>query len=205
MRLFRRVSDIISANLNDLVDSFEEPEVMLRQAIREMESSVGDVTAAAAQAIASETLLARELAEHEQQAARWQARAENAVSALDDDLARRALARKRDHETLARALRDQFASAQDASQTLRRQVNAMRAKLAEARRKLATLSARKNAADARKQFSRFATGPFAQPSGFSRFAQLQDRVALAEAEANALLELHQAPTDDPDAEFASSE
>ncbi len=36
MRLFKRIGDIISANLNDLTDHFEDPEAMLRQAIREM-------------------------------------------------------------------------------------------------------------------------------------------------------------------------
>ena len=30
MRLFQRIGDIIAANLNDLVDRFEDPEVMLK-------------------------------------------------------------------------------------------------------------------------------------------------------------------------------
>ena len=40
MGIFHRVSDIISANINDLVDRFEDPERMLRQAIREMQESI---------------------------------------------------------------------------------------------------------------------------------------------------------------------
>jgi phage shock protein A len=44
MRIFRRISDIISANLNDLTDSWEHPEQMLRQAIREMEDSIAIAT-----------------------------------------------------------------------------------------------------------------------------------------------------------------
>ncbi len=79
MRLFRRIGDIIAANLNELVDRFEDPEVMLKQAIREMETMIEDATAAAARAIASERLLARDLSDHEEKARRWHARAEEAV------------------------------------------------------------------------------------------------------------------------------
>ena len=40
MRLFKRISDIVSANLNDLVDRCEDPESMLNQAVREMEAAI---------------------------------------------------------------------------------------------------------------------------------------------------------------------
>ena len=79
MRLFRRIGDIVAANLNDLVDRFEDPEVMLKQAIREMETMIEEATGAAARAIAGERLLARDLSDHERKARRWNARAEEAV------------------------------------------------------------------------------------------------------------------------------
>ena len=69
MRLFQRISDIIAANLNDLVDRFEDPEAMLRHAIREMETMIEEATGGAARAIAGERLLARDLRDHEQKAA----------------------------------------------------------------------------------------------------------------------------------------
>ncbi len=62
MRLFQRISDIIAANLNDLVDRFEDPEAMLKHAIREMETMIEEATGGAARAIAGERLLARDLA-----------------------------------------------------------------------------------------------------------------------------------------------
>ena len=71
MRLFRRIGDIVAANLNDLVDRFEDPEVMLKQAIREMETMIEDATADAARAIAAERLLARDLSDHQEKARRW--------------------------------------------------------------------------------------------------------------------------------------
>ena len=90
--LFQRIGDIIAANLNDLVDRFEDPEVMLKQAIREMETMIESATGGAARAIAGERLLARDLADHERKALRWNGRAEKAVLQGDDDLARQAIA-----------------------------------------------------------------------------------------------------------------
>ena len=69
------------------------------------------------------------------------------MAAGDDDLARKALVRKKEAETVAAALRDQQQATADASQTLRRQLEAMQAKLADAERRLGTLAARKRAAD----------------------------------------------------------
>lgn len=41
MGLFKRISDIISANLNEMLDQEENPEKLLKQAIREMETAMG--------------------------------------------------------------------------------------------------------------------------------------------------------------------
>ena len=101
MRLFQRIGDIIAANLNDLVDRFEDPEVMLKQAIREMETMIETATSGTARAIAAERLLARDLADHERKALRWSASAESAVLQGDDGLARQAITRAQEHEAMA--------------------------------------------------------------------------------------------------------
>src|SRR5436190_74324 len=96
MGIFKKINDIISANLNDLTDSWENPEQMLRQAIREMEESIGAATRETARALANEKLLGKELEKNRSQARRWEERAEQAVSAGDDELARKALKRKKE-------------------------------------------------------------------------------------------------------------
>ena len=109
MGLFQRISDIISANLNEMTESMEDPETMLKQAIREMEQSISDATHETAKVLANEKLMAKELANNEQQAHDWQRKAEKAVDAGDDGLARKALTRKQEHQKLVTALRDQLA------------------------------------------------------------------------------------------------
>ena len=89
MGMFTRIGDIISANFNELIDKFEDPEKMLKQAVREMESAITQAEHDAAKVLGSEKLLVKELAHNERQSADWDRRAEQAVSAADDGLARR--------------------------------------------------------------------------------------------------------------------
>jgi len=192
MGIFKRISDIITANLNDLTEGFENPEQMLRQAIREMEESIVTATHETAKALASEKVLRRELTGNRDQLQCWQQRAQQAVDAGDDELARKALRRKREHEKLVAALEDQLQSSQQAAATLRRQLGAMKAKLAEAKRSLATLSARQRAAQFRKRMASAGveqTQEFDQ-NAFAKFERFRSRVEQAEAEAEALAELH---------------
>ena len=191
MGLFSRISDIISANLNEMTESFEDPEKMLKQAIREMEESIADATRETAKVLASDKLLARELANNEHHAREWQRKAEQAVSAGDDNLARKALSRKQEHQKLVTALQDQLTAAQDASRILRHQLEGMQAKLSEAKRNLSTLSARNRAADFKKKMNSPATSldTGGTDDAFAKFERLREKVERAEAEADALAEL----------------
>src|SRR5262245_5577790 len=67
MGLFRRISDIISANFNEMVDQFEDPEKMLKQAVREMEESIAAAKKEVVGAMASEKLVKKNLGENERQ------------------------------------------------------------------------------------------------------------------------------------------
>jgi phage shock protein A len=191
MGVFKRISDIISANLNDLTDGFEDPERMLKQAVREMEETIAEVTSQTAKAMANETTLSKELDRNRIQQQQWQSRAEKAVQEGNDELARKALTRKSEHEKLVAALKEQLASAQEASASLRCQLAAMKAKLSEGKRNLATLSARKRAADFRKKMETQAAGviPEVDDSAFAKFDRMKAKVEQAEAEAAAMAEL----------------
>ena len=194
MGIFKRINDIVSANLNDMVESWEEPEKMLKQAIREMEISIEDSKRSVAKAMASEKMLGKELLENHRQADEWQRRAEQAVESGNDDLARKAVARKQEHEKVAAALSDQHTASQEAVVALRRQLEAMQAKLADAKRRLSTLVVRKKAADMRARVQLGAADATLNTDAFAKFDRLREKVEMAEAEAEALRELSGATT-----------
>lgn len=189
MGVFRRISDIVSANLNEIISGIENPETMLRQAIREMEGAVAKTLDSAARVIAQEKLLGKELDRHRHQATRELQRAREAFGRQDDATARRALIRKRDHEKLIAALEDQLGAAQGASARLRRQLDAMRVRLSEAQQKLHTLIARQRAAEARRSFHAASAGVASSDADFARFDHLCRKVEQSEAETEAWEEL----------------
>src|SRR5437764_7227484 len=93
MSLMERVSALIRANLNDLVDKAEDPEKMLKQVIVDMENQLIQVKTQVAVAIADEHLLGKRHKENAESRTDWMRRAERAVDKGDDALARAALER----------------------------------------------------------------------------------------------------------------
>lgn len=98
MSVFSRLTDIINANINSLLEKAEEPEKIIRLMIQEMEDTLVEIRSAAAKCIADRKEQRRysEFLEREQN--EWARRAELAVRQGREDLARAALAEK---QTLA--------------------------------------------------------------------------------------------------------
>src|SRR5215471_7101536 len=111
MPLLKRIRRLISANLNDLVDQCEDPEKMLRQTVRDMETALGQIMDAAARAIAHHKLLSCQSSDEREAIARCTKLAQVAVARGDDDAARKELARKAEHQRLADALTQQVTTA----------------------------------------------------------------------------------------------
>src|SRR5579862_9158803 len=101
MALLDRVSTLLRANLNDLVEKAEDPEKMLKQIVLDMENQLLQVKTQVAMAIADEHLLAKKRVEHEKEASEWRRKAELAVQKGMDDLARSAIERAFSHDQLA--------------------------------------------------------------------------------------------------------
>ncbi|BBO35727.1 PspA/IM30 family protein [Lacipirellula parvula] len=189
MGLLKRMSNLLSANLNDLIDQCEDPEKLLRQAVRDMETALGQLMDGAARAIAHQKLLARQLHDQQQSIAQRVRTAELALARGDEAAARRELRRKIEHTQLADALAQQTASAEELSERLRSQVAAMRLKLAEARRRLAEISARNRAAVARRKFVAALPTEANGGDAINAFQRICAKVEQSEAETEALLEL----------------
>ncbi len=109
MGIFKRVGDIVSANLNDMAERFESPETMLRQAIREMDAAVTKQMESAARIIADERLVESELSRCRKKSDELHTRAREAVARDDNEAARRWLSQRQEHQQLIAALDDQLA------------------------------------------------------------------------------------------------
>jgi len=95
MGIFTRFRDIISSNINAMLDKAEDPEKLIKLMIREMEDTLVEIKTACAGVMASGKKTQRQLDRHKDQALYWEEKAELAVNKGRDDLAREALIEKR--------------------------------------------------------------------------------------------------------------
>ena len=182
-----RMADIIRADVNDLVSRMEDPDKMVRQMIREMEETVDEATAAVAEAVANERLLERRIRERQAQATRWQEKAEQALAAGEEDLARRALEQKVAVTAEAGEMETALEEARKVTAELKQQVAQLKAKLTEANASRMAIVARCRAAQSRSQVPRTPLQVREEP--FTRFERLCEEVARAEATAEVYEEM----------------
>jgi phage shock protein A len=193
MSVFARVSDIITANLNSLLDRAENPEAMLAQVLREMADGLTRARRYAAVAIAAERRLRRERDDNRLHVEHWKARAAEALAANREDLARRALARKQEHDALARSLDERLAEAAQTAESARTALRALESRLAEARQKQRTLLARHRTAQLRVEVHRqLGAGRAGFASSGARFDRWEDRLSRCTDELAAEADLQDA-------------
>jgi phage shock protein A len=133
MSLLDRVSTLLRANLNDLVEKAEDPERMLKQIVLDMENQLLQVKTQVAIAIADQHLLEKKHTEHAQQAADWRRKAELAVTKNQDDLARAALERSLSQAQLAEGFAAQAEDQKHEADSLRQALRKLEQKLSETR------------------------------------------------------------------------
>src|ERR1051325_1257101 len=129
MALLERVSTLVRANLNDLIDRAEHPEKMIKQVMLDMENQLMQVKTQVAIAMADEHLLIKKQKENEEKAAEWTRRAELAVDKKQDDLARAAIERALTSRQVADGFTQQVADQKLQVETLKSALRKLEHKL----------------------------------------------------------------------------
>ena len=188
MGIFSRLGTLIKSNINDLITKAEDPEKMLSQVLLEMQQQLVEAKKAVAVAIADEKKLQKQYVSESDKAKEWERKAMVAVRAGDDNLARQALARKQEHETIATQFQQQWISQKQAVEKLKDALRLLNNKIEEAKRKKNILIARKKRAEAQQQIANTMQG-LGDTSAFDTFDRMAERIQLMEAEAEAGAEL----------------
>lgn len=188
MGLFSRISDVLRANINEIISKAEDPEKMLNAAIEEMQKQLIEAKSRVAMAIADEKRLRKKYDLERDRAGEWEKRAMNAINAGRDDLAVEALARKKEHEAASRMYEEQLDSQQMAVDELKRALTALTGKLEETKRKRTILVARAKRAEAQRHIASTLHAAN-ETSAAERLERLEARVEKAEAEAEATWEV----------------
>jgi len=94
MGIIKRFKDIMSANINALIDKAEDPEKMIDQYLRDLESDLGKVKAETAAVMADAEGARREVVNCQVEIDKMQSYAKKAVAAGNDEDAKEFLAQK---------------------------------------------------------------------------------------------------------------
>jgi phage shock protein A len=188
MGFFGRLSTLIKSNLNDLISKSEDPEKMLTQIILDMNAQLVEVKKQVAVAIADQKRLERQWQAEKSVEGEWHKKAMLAVRAGDDELAKEALLRKKEHEQLAAGYGDQFQKQTAAVNNVKLALQALNSKIGEAKRKKDLLIARNNRAKAMEEIQK-AMGKLSDTSAFDAFSRMEQKIEQREAEVEAQGEL----------------
>ena len=202
MALLERVSTLVRANLNDLVDKAEDPEKMIKQVILDMENQLLQVKTQVAISIADQHVLEKKLHENEENARQWVRRAEMAVDKKDENLARAALERSMSYKSMTESFRQQVEDQKTQVENLKTALLKLQQKLAEAASKKDVLIAqhRRSRALGKATDAGAAIGSDSHGAAFER---MKSKVQHTEAAAHAKAEL--LADDDVESKFAALE
>ena len=183
MGIFTRFRDIISSNINSMLDKAEDPEKLIKLMIREIEDTLIELKAACAGVMASQKKVARRLEGVKSREQYWEERAQLAVDKGRDDLAREALVEKRRFTEMIHSLDEEHIEHGAMVAQYKDDIRLLEEKLAGAREKQRLLLQRhirakrkKQAQEELRRVDNYAT--------IAKFEEFENRIERMEAEAD---------------------
>ena len=197
MAIFERISDLVRANINDLIDKAEDPEKMVKQIIIDMEDQLRKSTQSLGTAMGSLNSVKKQMETAQAQSNNWQAKAKTCLEQGNEELAKQALENKVKQDQMVAQYTEMVNSMEAQVNDIKSQIDVMKQKLEEARSKQAMLVARSQMADAKKQMSK-TLGNMDTKSAFAKMDKMEQKVAQKEAEADVFSEVSGVQTVDTD-------
>lgn len=176
MGILGRLSTLVKSNLNDAIDSMQDPGKEIDQMVRDMEDYARQARAEVGRSIADERVLERKAQTLEGEIADWQKKAEMAVRAGDDGLAKEALNRKGEKEAERDETKKALQEAGVYADQLTAALKALEVRLKDVKLRQGTLKAKARG-------NRDGTMG-AKTSAFNDFERMSSRIDATEAEAS---------------------
>ena len=183
MGIFTRFRDIISSNINVMLDKAEDPEKLIKLMIREMEDTLVEIKASCAGVMANSKKVQRQLDEVQSREKYWKERSELAVNKGRDDLAREALVEKRGYSDRADALKRELIDCESLVEQYQDDIRQLEDKLGTARERQRILVQRHIHAN-RKKRSQQEIRRMDSTDAIIKFEELENRIERMEAEAD---------------------
>ena len=204
MGILTRFKDIMSSNINALLDKAEDPAKMADQYIRNLEKDFGQVKAETASVMATEKSAKRALDECQANIDKYMSYAKKAVNANDDALAKKCLARKNEYAAELPNLQKAYDVAHENSNKMRQMYDKLNDDIQKLRAKKDTIKATAAVAKTQQKMNKMMDkGVGSARSNINAFSSLEERANKMLDQANAEAELISSEDDDLDAQIAA--
>jgi phage shock protein A len=203
--IFSRVGRVARGQANQGVDVLEDAtfEATVKQTVADMKTELNKVVQASAVAMSNYNRLDAEYQKYVRQSQEWKDRANMALDANNEDLAKKALAKKAECDKQVASMQTAVTQAHETSDKLKAQVLELKRKIEEGERTAGTLVARKNAAVAQRKVAEAMSGVGSADNAFAALNRFEETVSKEEATAKAFDELGAVGKDDDlEAQFA---
>ncbi|MEI6180186.1 MAG: PspA/IM30 family protein [Chloroflexales bacterium] len=190
MSILGRISDLISANVNSMLDKAEDPEKMANEYLRQLTNELSEVRTSVAAAMADETKLQQRRVSMTSEVSQWQSKAEAALRAGDEQLAKAALARKVQAQKLAEQYQAQETAQEEQVNAMQEALVQLETRIAEVKAKKELIIAKRNRAQTQEAIQRTAQR-VGNVTAIDKLDQLEERVDDELARADAMQKLQQ--------------
>lgn len=196
MGILTRFKDIMAANFNALLDKAEDPEKMIDQYLRNLESDFAKVKAETASIMAEEKSAKRKLDECSEEIAKMTEYAKKAVAAGNDDDARRFLTKKNELTEKQAVLAKNYELAQANSEKMKQMHNKLENDISAMKSKRDMLKAKVKVAETQKKINEMGSGIESAGNNAAAFERMEDKVNKMLDEAEAVGELNKSSAGD---------
>lgn len=195
MGIISRFKDIMSANINALLDKAEDPEKMIDQYLRDMESDLGKVKAETAAVMAEETRCKRQLDECTAEMNKYQQYAEKAVLAGNDEDAKQFLAKKAQLATQQANLQQAYDVASANAAKMRQMHDKLCKDIAELNSRKDSIKAKIAAAKTQEKINKLGASVEGVKGSMSAFDRMEAKADNMLDKANAMADLNSSAED----------
>lgn len=190
MGIITRFKDIMAANVNALLDKAEDPEKMIDQYLRNLESDFAKVKAETASIMAEEKSSKRKLDECDEEIVKMGEYAKKAVAAGNDNDARQFLTKKSELTQKREALAKNYELAKDNSAKMRQMHDKLESDISEMKSKRDMLKAKVKVAQTQKKINEMGAGLESAGNNAAAFDRMEEKVNRMLDEADAIGELN---------------